>query len=252
MGDKFMKGLLFTIAVFCIMFLSCSFSSQSSKAQDYYNDTMVCVKRISHDDVWQEKEYFVVINRDTSSYSCILMNSKYGIRISWESMLTHKRFFDYTCNEEIDTTAFDDKWKESEKEFKVPTYKDMLREIDLCMEAASKDYDLRALRSFNCFLCQLRDIAVLTTNNLEANFNLEENGIYSHSDITKALKMTTFEEDLNRIFKKYGKKVDFIGCHEMRLFIPKENFSTSNISKDLKIPDRIMDVQVYVKIKNID
>lgn len=249
-----MRVLLFVMSFLCVAFLSCSFSSQSGVAQNGVGDTVVCSERIEKDYLFllEEREYFVAVNQDTSSYSCLLSISDIGINISWHSDICDKFFFNNVYGETDDTAAVDSNWKEPERKFRMPDYRGMLRELDLCLAAASSDYDLRALHVFGTFLSFLGDIAVLTTNNLNSHF-VEKNGEYTHSDIAKALKMTSFAEDLNGILNKYGVEIDDISCQELRHRCEIENYlEPYKISKDIKVPDYVMDVEVIVRLKKLE
>ena len=253
MEDKSMKGLLFAIAAFCIISLSCSFFSQKCKEQNISNDTVVC-SELLFDTPFEEKEYFVVTGKDTSAYSCTISsrNGKCGTITLY--FFVNDKYYMHTKNrDKNDTTAVGEKINLQKRRFRVPCYKEMLHEIDLCIEAASKNNDVTTLNCFSSFLSDLGDIAILTTNNLNSNFIKRKNGLYDYSDMEKALNMTSFVKDLNKVLNKYGIEADELSCGEMRNILKKDIFlKQNNISKDLKIPDRIMDVQVYVKIKNID
>ena len=249
-----MRVLLFVVSFLCVAFLSCSFSLQSGVAQKNSCDTVVYSELIENNYSFplEEREYFVAVNQDTSSYSCVLAKSDIGIRASWHSDIYNKFFFNNVYGETDDTAAVDSNWQEPERKFRVPGYRGMLRELDLCLAAASSDYDLRTLRSFGIILSCLGDVAVLTTNNLNSHF-VEKDGEYTHSDIAKALKMTSFAEDLNGILNKYGVEIDDVSCQELRYRFEIENYIEShNISKDIKVPDYVMDVEVIVRLKKLE
>ena len=252
-GSEIMRVLLFVVSFLCVAFLSCSFSSQSSAAQKSSCDTVVCSERIRYDPPSERREFFVVINQDTSAYSCII-NSYGNECVSVELICDSKgKYFMNVCGDDNDTTAVgEDIWIDPEREFRIPCYKDMLHEIDLCLAAVSKDKDVTSLRSFRAFLSDLGDIAVLTTNNLNSHF-VEKNGEYRHSDIVKALEMTFFAEDLNGMLNKYGVEVGHIFCEGIRYRVERERYlKIQNISKDIKVPDYVMDVEVIVRLKKLE
>lgn len=247
--------LLFVIASFCLLFWECSFPSRNDVGQNDNRDTLVCSKRILNDLElpYDELEYFVTIGRDTSAYSCVITSEKGKcVTADLEFSLKEKYYFNRSYCNENDTTVCGGVRRISERNFRIPCYKDMLNEIDLCLDSASKKHDLRTLRSFKTILSHLGDMAVMTTNNLKAHFSVVDGETYGHTDIAKALEMTTFRDDLNSFFRKYGLEVDDIVCQEEKYLVLKENFLKSqNISKELKVPDHIMDVEVYIGLRDI-
>lgn len=246
-----MKGLLFAIAAFCIISLSCSFSSQKCKEQNISNDTVVC-SELLFDTPFEEKEYFVVTGKDTSAYSYAISSSNGKCGTITLYFFVNDKYYMHTKNrDKNDTTAVGGIMNIPKRMFRIPCYKEMLHEIDLCLESASKKIDLSTLRSFNAFLSDLGDIAVLTTNNLNSHFT-EKNGEYLCSDITKALKMTSFIDDLNKVLNKYGFEIEDVICDGMKERFEKGMYLKSQkISKDINVPDYIMNVEVHVNMKKL-
>lgn len=243
--------LLYCASVFTIMHGCSSFSGKAKQNGMSENDTVVCCKHIAPEYSWKETEFFVVTNQDTSAYSCLLSNKK-GVGTNIELLFSKNEklyFLNTPFNEIADITAIGDIKSTPKRNFYIPTYKALLNEIDLCLGKAHKEYDLDTLRYFSTRLSYLSDIAVLTKNILDSTF-IMENDTYSHIDITRALKMTTFENDLNSILKKHNAQVARISCQEMRINIPKDSFlKIQNISNGINIPDSIVDVEVSVKLK---
>ena len=99
------------------------------------------------------------------------------------------------------------------------------------------------------FLSTFGDIAVMTTNLLNANCKLNKYGYYWHSDIEKELAKTPLAEDLSIMLKKYNRRVKRISCQEGILTISKEAMLDRNISKDLSIPDKVWEVSLYIKLE---
>lgn len=249
------KILLFITASFCLMLGCCSFFSRNEVVQNGSCDTIVCSKKILNDSnfPFDETEYFVVIGQDTSAYSCIIIseNNKWG-RADLEFALNEKYYFYRNYSNENDTTVCEPAGRRrvSAKKFRIPCYKDMLNEIDLCFASVSKKLDMRTLRSFSTFLSHLGDVAAMTTNNLNAHFSVADGEIYKHSNIAKALEMTSFRNDMNGILRKYGLEVDNIETQECVYLISKDHFmKTHNISEKQNVPDSIMDVEVYIGLR---
>lgn len=93
------------------------------------------------------------------------------------------------------------------------------------------------------------DIAVMTTNQLNANCKLNKYGYYWYSDIEKELAKTPLAEDLSIMLKKYNRRVKRISCQEGLVSVPKEVMLGRNISKDLSIPDSVWTFFLLIKLE---
>lgn len=163
-------------------------------------------------------------------------------------MFPAKKYFQSISGSSNDTTAF--RISDSiNHEYHIPEYKELIHEIELCLDAASKVYDLTTMDAMSGFLSTFGDIAVMTTNQLNANCKLNEHGYYWHSDMTKELAKTPLAEDLSIMLKKYNRRVKRISCQEGLVSVPKEAMLDSNISKDLSIPDKVWEVSLYIKLE---
>lgn len=164
------------------------------------------------------------------------------------SYVPYPKIFSIYNGSSNDTTAF--RISDSRNhEYHIPEYKELIHEMDLCLGAASKVYDLTTMDAMSGFLSTFGDIAVMTTNLLNANCKLNEHGYYWHSDIEKELAKTPLAEDLSIMLKKYNRRVKRISCWEEILTIPKEAMLDRNISKDLSIPDKVWEVSLYIKLE---
>ena len=127
----------------------------------------------------------------------------------------------------------------------------MLREMELCMNEASKIYDLGRFESIICRLTYLSDIAVLT--NYEAEPRPYTDFYKDYEKVgRKALYNTPFKKDLNHILNQYGVEVKKLSLQESMGYIDKKAFlSSSNITKELKVPDYFFDTEVSIKLSKI-
>ena len=196
----------------------------------------------------KETEFFVVTKNDTSAFSLIVATRENKVGWIEFDMFPAKKYFQSISGSSNDTTAF--RISDSRNhEYHIPEYKELIHEMDLCLGAASKVYDFSTKYSMHCFLSTFGDIAVMTTNLLNANCKLNEHGYYWHSDMTKELAKTPLAEDLNIMLKKYNRRVKRISCQEGILTISKEAMLDRNISKDLSIPDKVWEVSLYIKLE---
>ena len=212
-------------------------------------DTIVCSEIVGpKNEEWKETEFFVVTKNDTSAFSLIVATRENKVGWIEFRMFPTQKYFQYINGSSNDTTAF--RISDSRNhEYHIPEYKELIHEMDLCLGAVSKVYDLTTMDAMLGLLSAFGDIAVMTTNQLNANCKLNEHGYYWHSDIEKELAKTPLAEDLSIMLKKYNRRVKRISCQEEILTIPKEAMLDSNISKDLSIPDTIWEVSLYFKLE---
>jgi len=215
-------------------------------------DTIVCSENILSDYApsCKEKEFFVVIKQDTSAYSFIFSQSPNGnTRMEVSFMKDCKMFILNSDINKKDTTVAGGINDEHSKMFRIPGYKEMLKEMELCLNAASKDYDMQRLESVKGYLINFSDIAVSVNNELESQCRQTQMVSY-HEEIEKALNNTAFKSDLNNILSKYGVYVDKISSQEFMGFIPQKEFIASqSITKGLKVPERFLDAEIYIELK---
>lgn len=212
-------------------------------------DTIVCSEIVGpKNEEWKRTEFFVVTKNDTSAFSFIIETRENKVGWIEFRMFPTQKYFQYINGSSNDTTAF--RISDSKNhEYHIPNYKELIHEMDLCLGAASKVYDLTTMDAMLGLLSAFGDIAVMTTNQLNANCKLNKYGYYWHSDMTKELAKTPLAEDLNIMLKKYNRRVKRISCQEGILTIPKEAMLDSNISKDLSIPDTVWEVSLYIKLE---
>ncbi len=248
-----MNKILFVLALFAIV-PSCSFTSCNNSCTKSNNDTVVCCEKIlSEFPPYEKHEFFVEIKKDTSVYSFIFFKSATGkTRMSINFMVRWKmfNFLSAITNNANDTTAGGGILEEPKREFHTPSYKGMLKEMELCMNEASKIYDLGRFKSINCQLLHLGDIAVLS--NYEAAPRPHTDFYKDYENVKKALNNTSFKKDLNHILNQYGVEVKELSLQESMGYIDKKAFlSSQNITKGLKVPDYFFDAEVVIELGKI-
>lgn len=223
---------------------SCSMPKGNTQPDTIVCSEIVCPKNEER----KETEFFVVTKNDTSAFSLIVATRENKVGWIEFDMFPAKKYFQSISGSSNDTTAF--RISDSRNhEYHIPEYKELIHEMDLCLGAASKVYDFSTKYSMHCFLSTFGDIAVMTTNQLNANCKLNEHGYYWHSDMTKELAKTPLAEDLNIMLKKYNRRVKRISCQEGLVSVPKDAMLDNNISKDLSIPDKVWEVSLYIKLE---
>ena len=212
-------------------------------------DTIVCSEIVGpKNEEWKRTEFFVVTKNDTSAFSFIIETRENKVGWIEFGQFPAKKDFQSISGSSNDTTAFRISDSRNHK-YHIPNYKELIHEMDLCLGAASKVYDLTTMDAMLGLLSAFGDIAVMTTNQLNANCKLNKYGYYWYSDIEKELAKTPLAEDLSIMLKKYNRRVKRISCWEEILTIPKEAMLDRNISKDLSIPDKVWEVSLYIKLE---
>ena len=227
--------LLAASASFTLTGQSCSMPKGNTQP-----DTIVCSEIVgSKNEEWKRTEFFVVTKNETREN-----------KVGWIEfgLFPAQKDFQYINGSSNDTTAF--RISDSRNhEYHIPNYKELIHEMDLCLGAASKVYDLTTMDAMLGLLSAFGDIAVMTTNQLNANCKLNKYGYYWYSDIEKELAKTPLAEDLSIMLKKYNRRVKRISCQEGLVSVPKEVMLGRNISKDLSIPDSVWTVFLLIKLE---
>ena len=236
--------LLAASASFILAGQSCSMPKGNTQP-----DTIVCSKIVGpKNEERKETEFFVVTKNDTSAFSLIVATRENKVGWIEFDMFPAKKYFQSISGSSNDTTAFRISDSRNHK-YHIPNYKELIHEMDLCLGAASKVYDLTTMDAMLGLLSAFGDIAVMTTNQLNANCKLNKYGYYWYSDIEKELAKTPLAEDLSIMLKKYNRRVKRISCQEGLVSVPKEVMLGRNISKDLSIPDSVWTVFLLIKLE---
>lgn len=181
--------LLAASASFTLTGQSCSMPKGNTQP-----DTIVCSEIVGpKNEERKETEFFVVTKNDTSAFSLIVATRENKVGWIEFRMFPTQKYFQYINGSSNDTTAF--RISDSRNhEYHIPEYKELIHEMDLCLGAASKVYDLTTMDAMSGFLSTFGDIAVMTTNLLNANCKLNEHGYYWHSDIEKNLRRLLWQK----------------------------------------------------------
>ena len=166
-------------ASFILAGQSCSMPKDNTQP-----DTIVCSEIVGpKNEERKETEFFVVTKNDTSAFSLIVATRENKVGWIEFRMSPTQKYFQYINGSSNDTTAF--RISDSRNhEYHIPEYKELIHEMDLCLGAASKVYDLTTMDAISGFLSTFGDIAVMTTNQLNENCKLNKYGYYWHSDMT--------------------------------------------------------------------
>lgn len=241
-----------------LLLLFCAFASFTLAGQSCITehnkagiDTVVCSGVTWASRPWEETEFFVTAKEDTSAISCTVSAKDGKAKSINVSLMRNTKICLDTGELELDTSAIGTE-RLYPHNFYVPTYKGIIHEIDLCLGAASKTYDLRTTSALRCFLSVFGDIAVMTTNQLKSNYAPNSRGVYPFSEITNELAKTPLVNDMNKVLKKYNLIIQSICCENGLIeTYPKEVMTSRNISKKLDVPDNVVEAVIIFDITQL-
>lgn len=186
-----------------------------------------------------EKEYFIVINKDTSNFSCVF------------SQINDKKIsitFNYNNNHNIfltDSSATKENIESKDSYYKV-SYTQQMRELKLILKKASKDFNLNNLVSINFGkLSDCRDLAIEVTKNYTQNY--ETKNLNNYNLIEQLLEKSQFRIDLDDILKPYSVSIKNISIETPYFEDKKYLFQNNHIKIDTtKIPSKILNCSIQI------
>lgn len=168
--------------------------------------------------------YFVIINKDTSDFTCIFTESKKSSEVG------------------IDLNI---------KYFKASmTYQKRLDELKIILPKAATDFNFDSLSSISLGRLILSgDLAIEVTKEYRQKFGTSNN-LESYAAVEQFLKESKLGSDIDTIFKKYSLSVEKVSIEKLFLTSRDELYWASKIETDSSnIPDKILDCLTWVKLK---
>jgi hypothetical protein len=184
--------------------------SQYSKSRgEKYKDTIITAIEIPPEASvpgYIEKEYFLIVNSDTSCFSLFITLNKekrsISIKYNYNKFKKSKSAFLY------EDTIAEVKEIERYNEYKT-TYKDQLRELQLLLDFVSKEYDLSKLSKLTFLLSSIDGLANAITQEY-VNKCKNKTVAYSYSKISDLIIQSNFINDVNKILSSYSVKTNKI------------------------------------------
>jgi hypothetical protein len=209
-------------------------------------DTIVVRKLISEELAVfpDEKEYFVVIKKDTSNFSCIFS------KISTNEIFLEVNHYNNRNISLTDSSAIEgkkEKYMFKDSYYKT-SYKEQMRELNLILEEANKDFNLNSINSINFgTLADNGDLAIQVTKSYTQKYGMKN--LDNYNFIEQILQNSQLKNDLNNILKPYFLSVDKIGIENLFFTDKSCLFHTKKIEADSTIiPDKILNGSIYIKL----
>lgn len=214
------------------MLMSCS-SQQRNNTSEAANDAVVCKHEVqSYSTKHRTYEYFIINKGDTSAYSFSFLSKVDHSHDCNMEILNYPRYKEYLIPKDTTITCYE------------PSYKDFLKEMDLCLNAALNENNTINLKNIIFRLFHCTEIAIKTSNEF---YKMGRKDI-THKNILEALQKTSLKEDFNTILQRYNLHIDEMACCEDIYIAPQKDFLNYKYTKKEEIPDSILDVDVVLKI----
>jgi hypothetical protein len=222
-----------TLGLLVILLASCKDNRQNNFAQTTTEnkvtvDTIVGNKAITDEIAGSSYRkratgYFVIIDKDTSDYTCIFTQSKDNGKVSINLNIPYSK------------TAM--------------TYRQRLDELKIILPQAAKDYDFNSLSSISFGRLILSgDLAIEVTRQYRQKFGTS-NKIEGYATVEQFLKVSKLGTDLNVLFKPYSISVDKVSIEKLFMTSRQDLFWASKVEADTtKVPDKILDCMTWATL----
>lgn len=227
MKIKFFFGVLAFLLTVCYNYRQDSFA-QTTLENKLMADTIVGSKNVINEisgSSFRKKAigYFVIINNDTSGYTCIFTESKEGGKVGIDLNIKY-----FTAK---------------------MSYQKRLDELKIILPAAAKDFNFDSLTSISFGRLILSgDLAIDVTKQYRQKFGTS-NTLEDYETVEQFLIKSKLGTDLDRLFEEYSISVDDVSIEKLFLTTRKELFLTCKIETDsTNIPDKILDCMTWVKL----
>jgi hypothetical protein len=166
--------------------------------------------------------YYVIIDKDTSDYTCIFTESKDGNHVG------------------IDLNT---RYSKTEM-----TYGQRLEELKIILPKAATDFNFDSLTSINFGRLILSgDLAVDVTNQYRQKFGAGDK--LESTTVKQFLKESRLGADVDNLFKPYSMSVDKVSIEKLYFTTRKELYSASKIETDsTEAPEKILDCMTWVHL----
>jgi hypothetical protein len=197
----------------------------------FKTDTIVGSKNITNEYAGgayrkRGKEYFVIIDKDTSDFRCFFSESK--------------------ADNTIDLDIGNHKLKPEKK----TDYEQRLKELKAIIPIAANDFNLKLIRYIWIGrLVSFGDLAVEITKEYHNEFGLESQNI-NYKKVAPFLMHSKLSTDLNKIFKPYSVIVSNVSYEHVFFTTKKDLYWNSKMASDPKqVPEKIFDCMIWIQLK---
>lgn len=222
-----------TLGLLAVLLTACNNNRQNSFAQTTTEkkvtiDTIVGSKTITDEiagSAYRKRAigYFVIIDKDTSDYTCIFTESKDGGKVGIDLHIPYSKA--------------------------AMTYGQRLEELKIILPKAATDFNFDSLTGIYFGRLVLSgDLAVDVTKQYRQIFGTS-NKLQSYTTVGQFLKESKLGVDLDNLFQQYSITVDKVSIEKLFLTSRQDLYWASKIETDtINVPDKILDCMTWVKL----
>lgn len=195
-----------------------------------------------------EQKYFVVINKDTSRFSCILSQNKLNGNISiYCSYMYGKPTNTFSLE---DTAATVHVNSEKNNQYYFPKYKEQINELKIILENISKKVDLSKLASFRFSMITFKSFSQSITDQYIKLYgkNFASN---SNSKVVNLIKKSNLIVDLNKILKSHSVIINKVFLDGLAFYQPENFDSDENLKSSIIASKKIIDGLIIFNVAKI-
>ncbi len=229
MNRSFVVAILIVLSVLMSGYEQCCFSQ--SRELSVRNDTIIGSRTITDEIAGsayrkRAKGYFVILNKDTSDFTCIFVESKEDGKVGVLLNIPYAQ--------------------------KTMSYLQRMTELKAILKEGSKDFNFDSLNSISFGRLILSgDLAVQVTRQYRQTIGLGDD-VHNkdYKKVIKFMQQSKLATDLNEIFQLYLISVENVFLEKIFFASKKELYSLSKIEADIEtVPDKILDCIVWVGLK---
>ena len=215
---------LYILPLFLMLFSCNSKSNTIQTIKDnilqYKADTTVAGNVLPQDILGKEyfqKEYFVIMKNDTSSFSVVITENKISGKMSMRYWYTpyEKIAFSYSSNDTAAVSQYEPVKRFNHKS----TYEDQIRELKLILKYASKDFNMSKVSNISFALRTFDEICQNTTKQYIGKYGETfTNG--SNGKIVALMENTSLIKNLNNILVPYSLTINKTSMDGLMYYVP--------------------------------
>jgi len=223
----------FTSVLFLMILLSCSDSGRQEDAANIPTEPAIKYFQKDMSDevagssyIKKAHGYSVISGNDTSSFMPIFIESKTDLTVSLDLNLPYRKH--NLC------------------------YADRLRELELILTEASKEYSISSISSVDIGrLILTGDLAVHLTEQYKQLYNDEKIFAKDYDKISSFLKTSKLADDMSRLFAPYNLEVNAVSIEKTFFTSKSELCKYALLETDsTAIPEKILDCITWVQLQN--
>ena len=187
-------------------------------------------------------EYFVSNKIDTMATSFIVCTNSFGkVNINVICDEEYKMYMRLVHHDTEDIVEND---SIRCHKYNLPSYKELLSELILCLNKAREKTDIHQLQYISFQLADLPEIAISCSKTIGDDK-------ITHESIDNALKVTSLRNDINKLLKQYGVEIQSINsCEEILIMRTIPYFKKHGINEN-NMPTSIIDSTIELIVKEL-